>query len=69
MTYVKKVQIFTADSAKALEKEVNSFLSKDKEIGFHIIDIQYQTICTRHDHAVYSCMVYYSDPVEDDDDK
>lgn len=65
MAYVKKVQIFTADRAKVLEQSINSFISKEMEIGFHIIDIQYQTVCTRHDHAVYSCMVYYSEPIEE----
>ena len=65
MRYVKKVQIFTADSPKALEQSINSFVSKEMEIGFHIIGIQYQTTCTRYDHAVYSCMVYYSEPVEE----
>ena len=65
MAYVKKVQIFTVDRAKVLEQSINSFISKEMEIGFHIIDIQYQTVCTRHDHAVYSCMVYYSEPIEE----
>lgn len=65
MTYVKKIEVFTSGSAEALAESVNSFLLKDKDICFHIIDIQYQTTCTRHDHAVYSCMVYYSEPVEE----
>ena len=65
MTYVKKVRVFTASSARQLEADVNVFLSTEIERGFHIIDIQYQTTCTRHAHAVYSCMVYYSEPVEE----
>ncbi|MGI5099002.1 sporulation protein Cse60 [Treponema vincentii] len=65
MTYVKKVQIFTADRAKVLEQSINSFILKEMERGFYIIDIQYQATCTRHDHAVYSCMVFYSEPVEE----
>lgn len=69
MTYVKKVAVFTKDSAGALERAVNSFLSKEVETGFHVIDIQYQTTCTQHDCVVYSCMVYYSEPVEGGDDK
>ena len=65
MTYVKKIKIFTANDRCYLEEKVNDFLSKEIETGFHIIDIQYQVTCTRHDHAVYSCMVYYSEPVEE----
>ena len=65
MAYVKKVQVFTATAPLELEKYVNQFLSEEITRGLHIIDIQYQTTCTRHDHAVYSCMVYYSEPVEE----
>lgn len=65
MRYVKKIQVFTTAIAKELEQVVNSFLSKEVEISFHVIDIQYQTTCTQHDCVVYSCMVYYSEPVED----
>ncbi|MGI5100618.1 sporulation protein Cse60 [Treponema vincentii] len=65
MAYVKKVRIFTADRAKVLEQSINSFILKEMERGFYIIDIQYQATCTRHDHAVYSCMVFYSEPVEE----
>jgi len=65
MRYVKKIQVFTTASAKELERVVNSFLSKEVEIGFHVIDVQYHTTCTQHDCVVYSCMVYYSEPVEE----
>lgn len=65
MTYVKKIQVFTTGIEEELEQVVNSFLSKEVEIGFHVIDIQYQTTCTQHDCVVYSCMVYYSEPVEE----
>lgn len=65
MRYVKKIQVFTTAIAKELEQVVNSFLSKEVEIGFHVIDIQYQTTCTQHDCVVYSCMVYYREPVEE----
>lgn len=65
MRYVKKIQVFTTASAKELERVVNSFLSKEVAIGFHVIDVQYQTTCTQHDCVVYSCMVYYSEPVEE----
>ena len=65
MRYVKKIQVFTTAIAKELEQVVNSFLSKEVEIGFHVIDIQYQTTCTQHDCVVYSCMVYYGEPVEE----
>ena len=62
MTYVKKVRVFTVADPWDLEKHVNRFLSEEMTRGFNIIDIQYQTTCTRHDHAIYSCMVYYSEP-------
>ena len=65
MRYVKKIQVFTTAIAKELEQVVNSFLSKEVEIGFHVIDIQYQTTCTQQECVVYSCMVYYSEPVEE----
>ena len=65
MTYVKKVRVFTVADPWDLEKHVNRFLSEEMARGFNIIDIQYQTTCTRHDHAVYSCMVYYSEPIEE----
>ena len=65
MTYAKKVRVFTVADHWELEKHVNRFLSEEMTRGFHIIDIQYQVTCTRHDHAVYSCMVYYSEPVEE----
>lgn len=65
MIYVKKVRVFTVADPWDLEKHVNRFLSEEMTRGFNIIDIQYQTTCTRHDHAVYSCMVYYSEPVKE----
>lgn len=65
MTYVKKIRVFTAVYPWDLEKHVNRFLLEEMARGFHIIDIQYQITCTRQDHTVYSCMVYYSEPVEE----
>ena len=65
MIYVKKVRVITVACPWDLEKHVNRFLSEEMTRGFNIIDIQYQTTCTRHDHAVYSCMVYYSEPIEE----
>ena len=65
MTYVKRVRVFTVANHWELEQHVNQFLLEEMARGFHIIDIQYQITCTRQDHTVYSCMVYYSEPVEE----
>ena len=72
MRYVKKIKVFTANDRSYLEEKVNDFLSKEIEIGFHIINIQYQ-FTTVYDassmiHGIvetFSCMVYYSEPVEE----
>ena len=72
MTYVKKIKVFTANDRSYLEEKVNDFLSKEIEIGFQIINIQYQ-LTTVYDassitHGIvetFSCMVYYIEPVED----
>lgn len=72
MTYVKKIKIFTANDRSYLEEKVNDFLSKEIETGFHIINIQYQ-LTNVYDassiiHGIvetFSCMVYYSEPVEE----
>lgn len=70
MTYIKKVEIFESGSAGDLEGEVNDFISKEIERGFSVLDIQYQTACTYDSMAqtpfiTFSCMVYYSEPVEE----
>lgn len=72
MRYVKKIKVFTATDRGYLEEKVNDFLSKEIEIGFHIINIQYQ-LTSEYDASplidcaviTYSCMVYYSEPVEE----
>ena len=72
MRYVKKIKVFTATDRGYLEEKVNDFLSKEIEIGFHIINIQYQ-LTTVYDASsitddiieTFSCMVYYSEPVEE----
>ena len=70
MRYIKKVHVFTADSAKQLETDVNAFLSKEIDCGFTVVDIQYQAACTHISATqpiliVYTCMLYYSEPVEE----
>lgn len=75
MTYVKKVKIFYSDNSNTLERDVNAFLSKEIEAGFSIISIQYQTFQFQLERIYlnemseltvgFSCMVYYSEPVED----
>lgn len=72
MTYVKKVKIFCSNDEGLLENKLNDFLSKEIEKGFHIISIQYQ-LTSEYDASplidcaviTYSCMVYYSEPVEE----
>lgn len=71
MTYVKKIKIFSSNNDAVLENMVNVFLSKEIERGFSIMSIQYQIISNDDPNTVgysavkYSCMVYYSEPVED----
>lgn len=72
MRYVKKIKVFTASDRSYLEEKVNDFLSKDIEIGFHIIDIQYQLTAVYEASSItqdivetFSCMVYYSEPAEE----
>lgn len=64
MTYVKKIKIFEGYDVGALERQVNDFISREIECGFSIINIQYQTSATA-DSCYYSCMVYYSESVEE----
>lgn len=62
MAYVKKIEIFEVGAGfyKDLVKRVNNFLAKETEKGFVVLSIQYQM-----DVEGYSCMVYYSEPVEE----
>lgn len=62
MSYVKKIEIFEAGAGfyKDLVKGVNNFLAQETERGFVVLSIQYQT-----NTDGYSCMVYYSEPVEE----
>jgi len=64
MTYVKKVKIFEGYDVEDLERKVNDFISREIECGFSIINVRYQTSATAAS-CYYSCMVYYSEPVEE----
>lgn len=62
MLYVKKIEIFESKHGyyAGLVKQVNNFLAQETERGFVVLSIQYQT-----NTDGYSCMVYYSEPVEE----
>ena len=71
MTYVKKVKILSSINEDVLEKMVNIFLSKEIERGLSVMSVQYQIISNDDPNTIgysavkYSCMVYYSEPVEE----
>lgn len=57
MRYIKKIKVFSQGAYIELERKVNEFLSKEIELGYTIVDIQYAL-----SEAVFSCMIYYTAP-------
>lgn len=62
--YGKKIKIFKDTYYEHLERDVNSFLAKEVELGFTILDIKYQMSSAPNEEH-FSCLIYYTEPVKE----